>query len=79
MKTGALETEFYFENELQIGAAINAFGRPVVLLNCDEFTKTYYNVKYGVEDFTAIPFPEVRQVVHVCNDGDLSVRCLCRL
>ena len=65
LKTGAMAPEFYFENELAIGTTLNAFGRPVVLLNCDEFTKTYFNVKYGVDDFTPIPFPEVR--VLVCN------------
>ena len=59
LKTGAYEPEFYFENELQIGATLNVFGRAVLLCNMDEFTKTYYNVKYGVQDFTPIPFPEV--------------------
>lgn len=59
MKTGAPSSDCYYENELQIGATLNVFGRAVVLLECDDFTKTYYRVKYGVEDFTPIPYPEV--------------------
>ena len=58
LKTGAYEPEFYFENELQIGATLNVFGRAILLCDLDEFTKTYYNVKYSVQDFTPIPFPE---------------------
>ena len=59
LKTGANDPEFYYENELQIGATLNIFGRAVLLCDCDDFTKTYYNTKYGVQDFTPIPFPDV--------------------
>jgi hypothetical protein len=59
LKTGSLSTEYYFENELQIGTTLNVFGRAVILCDCDEFTKTFYNVKYGITDFSSIPIPKV--------------------
>lgn len=58
LQTGALKTQFYHEEMLQIGVTVNVFGRPVVLCDCDDFTKSYYQTKYGVQDFTPIPFPE---------------------
>ncbi len=59
LRTGALKTPFYSEEHLQIGATINVFGRAVILCDCDDFTKTYYQAKYAVQDFTPIPFPDV--------------------
>lgn len=58
LQTGALKTPFYREEHLQLGAVVNVFGRAVTLCDCDDFTKTYYRTKYGVEDFTPIPFPD---------------------
>ncbi|XP_053435855.1 EF-hand domain-containing family member C2 [Nycticebus coucang] len=54
-KLGKVEQEFYKDSDLSIGTAINVWGRKVLLCDCDEFTKTYYKTKYGVENFTSIP------------------------
>ncbi|KAM9032064.1 EF-hand domain-containing family member C2 [Sarcophilus harrisii] len=55
-KTGALDQEFYKDKDLKIGAVINIWGRKVLLCDCDEFTKQYYKTKYGIVDFTPIPY-----------------------
>ncbi|XP_063811697.1 EF-hand domain-containing family member C2 isoform X1 [Pseudophryne corroboree] len=53
-KTGAVDQEFYKDCDLTIGAVISAWGRNIILCDCDEFTKNYYRTKYGIEDFTPI-------------------------
>ncbi|KAM7129982.1 EF-hand domain-containing family member C2 isoform 2-T2 [Ciconia maguari] len=55
-KTGAVHQEFYRDSDLKIGAVINVWGRKVMLCDCDEFTKEYYRTKYGIEDFTPVPY-----------------------
>ncbi|XP_068772171.1 EF-hand domain-containing family member C2 isoform X8 [Struthio camelus] len=55
-KTGAVHQEFYKDCDLTIGAVINVWGRKIVLCDCDEFTKEYYRTKYGIMDFTPIPY-----------------------
>jgi hypothetical protein len=40
--------EYYKDSDLAIGAAINVFGRKIVLTDCDSFTKEYYATKYGL-------------------------------
>ncbi|XP_011378328.2 EF-hand domain-containing family member C2 [Pteropus vampyrus] len=55
-KLGKLEQEFYKDSDLSIGTTINVWGRKVLLCDCDEFTKTYYKTKYGIENFTSIPW-----------------------
>uniref|UniRef100_G3TAS3 EF-hand domain containing 2 n=1 Tax=Loxodonta africana TaxID=9785 RepID=G3TAS3_LOXAF len=52
---GKLDQEFYKDSDLVLGTTINAWGRKVLLCDCDEFTKCYYKNKYGVENFTSIP------------------------
>ncbi|XP_059535806.1 EF-hand domain-containing family member C2 [Myotis daubentonii] len=54
-KVAKLEQEFYKDTDLKIGATINVWGRKVLLCDCDEFTKTYYKAKYGIENFNSIP------------------------
>ncbi|XP_029458980.1 EF-hand domain-containing family member C2 [Rhinatrema bivittatum] len=54
LETGALHQEFYKDCDFRIGAVINAWGRKILLCDCDEFTKDYYKNKYGIEDFTPI-------------------------
>uniref|UniRef100_G1NP37 EF-hand domain containing 2 n=1 Tax=Meleagris gallopavo TaxID=9103 RepID=G1NP37_MELGA len=55
-KTGAVHQEFYRDSDLKIGAVINVWGRQIMLCDCDEFTKDYYRTKYGIEDFTPVPY-----------------------
>ncbi|NXU71786.1 EFHC2 protein, partial [Oreotrochilus melanogaster] len=55
-KTGAVHQEFYKDSDLKIGAVINVWGRKIILCDCDEFTKAYYRTKYGIEDFTPVPY-----------------------
>lgn len=45
---GQQPTEYYRDSDLAIGAAINVFGRKIVLTDCDPFTKEYYSKKYGL-------------------------------
>ncbi|OBS72185.1 hypothetical protein A6R68_13237 [Neotoma lepida] len=52
---GKVEQDFYTDQDLSIGATINVWGRKVLICDCDEFTKTYYRTKYGIDNFTAIP------------------------
>ncbi|KAI5935620.1 EF-hand domain-containing family member C2 isoform X1 [Manis javanica] len=54
-KAGKLDQDFYKDSDLSIGTTINVWGRKVLLCDCDEFTKTYYKTKYGIENFTSIP------------------------
>lgn len=35
------------------------YGREIILINCDEYTKEYYRKKYGFEDFTPLQKPIV--------------------
>uniref|UniRef100_A0A8D0GMK5 EF-hand domain-containing family member C2 n=1 Tax=Sphenodon punctatus TaxID=8508 RepID=A0A8D0GMK5_SPHPU len=55
-KTGAVHQEFYKDCDLRIGSVINIWGRRIILCDCDDFTKEYYRTKYGVQDFTSIPY-----------------------
>ncbi|KAG8450488.1 hypothetical protein GDO86_002953 [Hymenochirus boettgeri] len=58
IKTGALQKEFYKDWDLTLGAAINIWGRKIILCDCDEFTKNYYRTKHGIEDFTPIQYKD---------------------
>jgi len=56
LKTGAYYEDFYTDADLVIGATINVYGRQVVLADCDDFTKDFYQSKYGVEKFEPIRY-----------------------
>ncbi|XP_798540.1 EF-hand domain-containing family member C2 [Strongylocentrotus purpuratus] len=56
LKTGAVHSEFYMENDLTIGSTINANGRWLTLADCDDFTKEYYKQKYGVNDYSPVNY-----------------------
>ncbi|CAH2220366.1 EF-hand domain-containing family member C2 [Pelobates cultripes] len=56
LKTGAVHQEFYKDCDLAVGVALNAWGRNIILCDCDEFTKNYYRTKYGIEDFAPIQY-----------------------
>jgi DUF1126 PH-like domain len=54
-RSGPERSEEYFsERDLMIGSVIHLYGRPFVICDCDEFTKTYYKENYGVEDFDPV-------------------------
>uniref|UniRef100_A0A3P8ULF5 EF-hand domain-containing family member C2 n=1 Tax=Cynoglossus semilaevis TaxID=244447 RepID=A0A3P8ULF5_CYNSE len=63
-KTGAVHEEFYQDRDLTVGGDVNVFGRRMIIVDCDQFTKDYYRSKYGIEDFTLAPYktPEAPQV-----------------
>ncbi|XP_076963645.1 EF-hand domain-containing family member C2 [Callospermophilus lateralis] len=65
-KLGKLDQEYYKDSDLTIGTYINVWGRKVLLCDCDEFTKSYFKAKYGVENFTSIsckapPLPKIER------------------
>lgn len=43
--------------DLQIGQNLNVYGRRVILTDCDEFTRNFYSLKYGIEEFNPIAIP----------------------
>ncbi|XP_010612376.1 EF-hand domain-containing family member C2 [Fukomys damarensis] len=51
---GKIDQEFLKDSDLFLGATINVWGRKVIICDCDEFTKSYYKVKYGIENFTSV-------------------------
>lgn len=56
---------FYAEKDLSIGSTINCYGRDIVIIDCDDFTKEYYGKKYGINVFTPLPMPKEHQPITV--------------
>lgn len=56
---GSKDVEYYKAKDLCIGAHINVYGREIVLVDCDPFTREYYRTVHGIEDFTPIRRPDV--------------------
>lgn len=50
--------DYYSEKDLTIGGVINCFGRKIVITDCDPYTREYYRVKYGIDDFTPLEKPK---------------------
>ncbi|KAL0480787.1 EF-hand domain-containing family member efhc2 [Acrasis kona] len=48
---------YYEETDLQIGNEIDVFSKKFLLRDCDDYTKEYFNKKYGITDFTPVPDP----------------------
>ncbi|KAJ3197354.1 EF-hand domain-containing member C2 [Irineochytrium annulatum] len=46
--------DYFNERDLTIGSVLHLYGRPFVVCDCDEFTKSYYREKYGLEDFDPV-------------------------
>jgi len=49
---GALHRDFYKDEDLRIGSILNIYNRRFVIYDCDDFTKEYYRVKYGISEFS---------------------------
>lgn len=45
LDVGRKEIAYYKDRDLQIGTVLNVYGRSVVLVDCDEFTRNYYRKK----------------------------------
>ncbi|MCL4157331.1 UNVERIFIED_CONTAM: hypothetical protein GTU68_062609, partial [Idotea baltica] len=56
LKAGAVSIEYYKDSDLTIGSYINVFGRKFLICDCDEFTKEYYQTKYGITEYKPIPY-----------------------
>lgn len=65
LKTGAINVNFYKDEDLMIGREVNVFGRKVLLTDCDEFTREFYRNKYGVSDFSAVSFNAGSRAVRI--------------
>lgn len=61
LSCGKEAVDFYKENDLFIGSVINCYGRKLVLRDCDTFTREFFRVKYGLDNFQPLPFPEDHQ------------------
>lgn len=48
LNAGKTDWEYYLPTDLVIGAAINLYGRKIILVDCDQFTKKYYISLYGI-------------------------------
>ncbi|XP_060652659.1 EF-hand domain-containing family member C2 isoform X1 [Drosophila nasuta] len=70
LNTGQKEVQHYTDQDLQIGAVLNVFGRDVILTSCDQFTQHYYREKYGIQDFTPQSLPE-RSDERPCYTGQV--------
>lgn len=55
---GQEKVEYYTDKDLTIGGVINCYGRKIVLVDCDPFTKEYYRTKYGIDEFIPAERPE---------------------
>ncbi|KAK9497021.1 hypothetical protein O3M35_012813 [Rhynocoris fuscipes] len=51
----------YTDRDMRIGSIVSAFGRKIVIYNCDEFTKQYYRTKYGLENFDPVERPPTKE------------------
>lgn len=54
------------DKDLKIGEKLNVFGRPVILVDCDRFTREYYQKKYGIEEFVPIERPVDTRWIDTC-------------
>ena len=60
--------QYYDAADLKLGMEISICGKKILLHDCDQFTRDYYKVKYGIDGMVAVdvspplPRPTVKQV-----------------
>jgi len=54
-----ISDEYYTDADFQIGNKILVLSRPMLICDCDDFTKEHYKAKFGLSDFTPIDISEV--------------------
>lgn len=54
LRTGSLSDKYYLDSDLTIGTVIDVYGRRVLICDCDNFTREYYTLKYGVTEFAPL-------------------------
>ncbi|XP_019871659.1 EF-hand domain-containing family member C2-like [Aethina tumida] len=54
---GKKVSDFYTEKDFSIGGTLNCYGRNIVLIDCDNFTKDYFSKNYGLEELIPIDAP----------------------
>lgn len=55
--------DYYNERDLTIGSVLQFYGRPFVIVDCDQFTKDYYHARYGVDVFDPVRLEEYNRFV----------------
>ncbi|KAI8827062.1 uncharacterized protein EV422DRAFT_512508 [Fimicolochytrium jonesii] len=56
------EGDYFNERDFLIGAVLHLYGRPFIVCDCDEFTREYYNQKYGIETFDPVRIEDYEPV-----------------
>ncbi|KAK6091135.1 hypothetical protein BDEG_24632 [Batrachochytrium dendrobatidis JEL423] len=46
--------DYFTERDFMIGGVLHLYGRPFVICDCDEFTKSFYRENYGVSEFDPV-------------------------
>lgn len=57
LKSGAVYDTYYTDADLQIGERVNVWGRTILIIDADEFTKDFYRSKFGVTKFNVVEPP----------------------
>ncbi|CAA9999905.1 unnamed protein product [Nesidiocoris tenuis] len=74
LDAGRSSKEFYRDKDITIGAVVNSFGRKFVVYDCDNFTKEYYKVKFGLDDFTPAPRPLTKEEVALTAAKEIGLQ-----
>lgn len=65
LKTGSISVNYFTDEDLMVGRVMNVFGRKMLLTDMDEFTKTFYRNKYGINNFEPVQYDDNRGGRHV--------------
>lgn len=69
---GSRVDQYYTDRDLVIGQCLDIFGRKFIICDCDDSTKEYYQLRYGVSQFDPVrmdvtPVPEPQRDVPPYN------------